>query len=54
MIVCDRCASVDKAAEITAVQISDNALTAVTGYDCKNSDFPVVSSFCGSKGFHVQ
>jgi hypothetical protein len=39
------CSSSDKIAETTAVPISSSASAATTGYGCKNSIFPLVSSF---------
>jgi hypothetical protein len=44
--VCEKCSSNDKTAEITAVPISSSASAATTGYGCKNSILPLVSSFC--------
>jgi hypothetical protein len=45
VFACDKCSFSDKIAEITAVPISSSALAATTGYGCKNSILPLVSSF---------
>jgi hypothetical protein len=44
--VYDKCSLNDKTAKITAGPISGSASAATTGYGCKNSILPVVSSFC--------
>jgi hypothetical protein len=53
VFVCDNCSSSDKTAEITAVPISSGASAATTGYGCKNSILPLVSSFCAQRGLCV-
>jgi hypothetical protein len=45
VVVCDKCSSSDKTAEIMAVPISSSASAATTGYGCKNSILPLVLSY---------
>jgi hypothetical protein len=45
MFVCDRCLSSGKAAEITALPISNSASAARTAYGLKNVIFSFVSAF---------
>jgi hypothetical protein len=43
-----------KTAEVAAVPISSSATAATTGYGCKNSEFPLVSSFfCVCESFYM-
>jgi hypothetical protein len=51
--MCDKCSSRDETAEIMAESISSSASVATTGYDCRNSIFPLVSLFVG-KGLFLR
>jgi hypothetical protein len=42
----DKCSLSDKTAKIMAIPISSSVSAATTGYGCKNSILPLISSFC--------
>jgi hypothetical protein len=50
MSVCNNCSSSDKTVQFMAVQISSRVPIVITGYGCKNSILPLVSSVCAWRG----